>query len=198
MKKLLVQFNFPGMSAQQYEQVMNELINTGHSEIAGRIHHASTKKDNGVQVIGIWESRDAFDNFGKIVGPIFNKFGIPPVQPSISPVYYEYSGMESNAHQMKKQLVQFSFPNMTERQYDQVWNELRRAGHPTPNGLIHHVSTFQGDSCLIFDVWESKEAFDQFGKVLMPILYKLGMENTQPVVTPIINEFTSVEIKATH
>jgi heme-degrading monooxygenase HmoA len=197
MKKQLVQFDFSGMSVQQYEQVMNELIKTGHSEIPGRIHHVSTTNNKGVQVVGIWESLEAFDNFGKIVGPIFNKFGIPSVQPSVTPVYYEYSGAEASGNQ-KKQLVQFKFPGMTERKYDQVWNELRRAGHATPAGLIHHVSTFQDNNCLIFDVWESQEAFDNFGKALMPILYKLGLENTKPTMTPVINEFTSAEIKVTH
>lgn len=99
MKKQLVQFNFHGMTAQQYEQIMDELRNTGHSEIPGRIHHVSTIKDNGIQVVGIWESREAFDNFTQIIRPIFSKFGISPVQPTITPVYYEYSGMEVNVNQ---------------------------------------------------------------------------------------------------
>jgi len=96
MEKQLVQFNFPGMTAQQYEQVMDELKNTGHSEVKGRIHHVTVVKDNGIQVIGVWESTEDFNNFTKIVMPIFSKFGIPPVQPTVTPVYYEYSGMEAN------------------------------------------------------------------------------------------------------
>jgi len=99
---------------------------------------------------------------------------------------------------MKKQFVQFNFPGMTERQYDQVWNELRRAGHATPAGLIHHVSAFQGNNCLVFDVWESQEAFEKFGKTLMPILYKLGIDDPKPMITPVLNEFSSVETRITH
>jgi hypothetical protein len=98
MEKQLVQFNFPGMTAQQYEQVMDELQNTGHSEIQGRIHHVSVVKDNGIQVVGVWESQEDFNSFTNIVMPIFNKFGIAPVQPTVTPVYYEYSGMEANVN----------------------------------------------------------------------------------------------------
>lgn len=98
MKKQLVQFDFKGMTAQQYNQVMDELRNTGHSEIQGRIHHTSIVKDNGIQVVGVWESPETFENFTKIVIPIFNKFGITPVQPTITPVYYEYSGIEVHAN----------------------------------------------------------------------------------------------------
>lgn len=99
MKKQLVQFNFTGMSVQQYDQVMDELRKTGHSEIPGRIYHVSTIQDNGMQVIGVWESREAFDNFGKIIQPIFNKLGVRQVQPTITPVYYEYVGVEAHVNQ---------------------------------------------------------------------------------------------------
>lgn len=99
---------------------------------------------------------------------------------------------------MKKQLVQFNFPGMTERQYDQVWNELRRAGHPAPAGLIHHLCSFQDNNCLIFDVWESREAFDQFGKVLMPILYKLGVDEVTPKITPVHYEISGVDTPVSH
>ena len=197
MKKQLIQFNFPGMTAHQYEQVMDELRNTGHSEVPGRIHHVSTVQGNNIQVVGVWESREAFDNFGTIIQPIFRKFGVPQVQPTITSVYYEYSGIEGSANQ-KKQLIQFSFPDMTERMYDQVWNELRRAGHPTPSGLIHHVSAFQDNNCLVFDIWESQEAFERFGKILMPILYKVGIDEPQPKITTVLNEFSSVESSVTH
>ena len=98
MEKQLVQFNFPDMTAQQYEQVMDELQNTGHSEIQGRIHHVSAVKGNGIQVVGVWESTEAFNNFTKIIMPIFSKFGITPVQPTVTPVYYEYSAMEANVN----------------------------------------------------------------------------------------------------
>ncbi|HAH26082.1 MAG TPA: hypothetical protein DCL77_20365 [Prolixibacteraceae bacterium] len=99
---------------------------------------------------------------------------------------------------MKKQLIQFNFPGMTERQYDQVWDEIRRAGHPSPAGLVHHICSFRDNNCLIFDVWESREAFDRFGKVLMPILYKLGVDEVNPKITPVHYEISGVDATVSH
>ena len=42
---------------------------------------------------------------------------------------------------MKKVMVQFDFPGMTAKQYDQVWQDLRVAGHENPQGLEFYVST---------------------------------------------------------
>lgn len=99
---------------------------------------------------------------------------------------------------MNKQLVQFNFPGLTEKQYDQVWSELRRAGHSNPSGLIHHVSAFENNNCLVFDVWESPEAFNEFGKILMPILYKIGINEPKPMMTPVLNELSFVETNVNH
>ncbi|HEY3369327.1 MAG TPA: hypothetical protein VGK10_00685 [Prolixibacteraceae bacterium] len=99
---------------------------------------------------------------------------------------------------MEKQLIQFKFPGMTERQYDQVWDEMRRMGHNNPAGLLHHVSTFQNNNCMVYDVWESREAFDQFGKILMPILNKIGIPNAQPTITPVHFEYSDVKSHVTH
>lgn len=99
---------------------------------------------------------------------------------------------------MNKQLVQFNFSDMSEKQYDQVWDELRRVGHANPSGLLHHVAAFQGNNCLVFDVWESSEAFDKFGKILMPILNKLGIKEAKPMMTPVLKEMSFAESTIHH
>lgn len=99
MKKQLVQFNYAGMTVQQYDQIMDELRKTGHSEVPGRIHHVATIQDKGMQVIDVWESREAYDNFNNILMPISNKLGVRQVQPTITPVHSEYSGVGVNVNQ---------------------------------------------------------------------------------------------------
>ena len=50
-----------------------------------------------------------------------------------------------------------------------------------------HVA-FSGRSGLeVFDVWESQEAFDEFGKTLMPILAEVGIDAGEPVVGQVHN-----------
>jgi len=99
---------------------------------------------------------------------------------------------------MEKQFVQFDLGNTTRKQYDQTWEELRKLGQPNPSGLVHHVAIFQDNNCLVFDVWESREAFDRFSKTLMPILDKVGIRNVQPKITQVYYEYSTVETHATH
>ena len=99
---------------------------------------------------------------------------------------------------MKKVIVQFNTPGMTVKQYDQTWEELRKAGHSNPSGLLHHIGAQQGNNWVVVDVWESVEAFNKFGETLMPILAKLGVTQVQPVITPVHYEYTGVEEGITH
>lgn len=91
---------------------------------------------------------------------------------------------------MKKVLVQFNIPGMTAKQYDQVWDELRKAGQEQPSGLIHHVGGQQGNNWVVVDVWESEEHLNKFGETLTPILKQIGVTPVQPVITPVHYELS--------
>ena len=95
---------------------------------------------------------------------------------------------------MKKIMVQFNFPGMTLKQYDQSWEECKAAGYEHPKGLLHHVGGMQGNNLVVTDVWESQEAFDKFGNVLMPILKKAGFANVKPVIIPVHYEYAGKEL----
>lgn len=101
---------------------------------------------------------------------------------------------------MKKQLIQFKFPDMTAKKYDQCWDELRKAGKANPTGRIYHVASQQGDNWVVIDVWESIEAFNKFGETLIPILNKLGVAvaKNPPTITPVYYELTGVDAVVTH
>ena len=99
---------------------------------------------------------------------------------------------------MKKQLVQFNAPGMTSKQYDQVWQELRKAGQSHPKGLIYHVGAQQGNNWVVVDIWESSEAFSKFGETLMPILNKLGLSVPPPVITPVYYDLAGIETAVNH
>lgn len=38
---------------------------------------------------------------------------------------------------------------------------------------------------MVYDIWESQEAFESFGATLMPIIAELGVDVGQPMVEPI-------------
>jgi hypothetical protein len=86
---------------------------------------------------------------------------------------------------MKKVMVQFNIPGMTVKQYDQAWDELRKIGLSHPKGLVHHTGAQHGNNWLVVDVWESQDDFEKFAPKLGPILGKLGVADTQPIIVPV-------------
>ena len=86
---------------------------------------------------------------------------------------------------MKHVVVQFNFPHASLQQYDGVWDDLRASGNAHPKGLISHVGAPTPDGgLLVVDVWESEEAFNAFGKTLMPLIAKQDIEMVQPKIFP--------------
>jgi hypothetical protein len=59
--------------------------------------------------------------------------------------------------------VEMNFRGASTDQYDQVIQKmgLRQGGEMPPGGISHFVSP-TGDGLLIIDVWESREAYENF------------------------------------
>jgi hypothetical protein len=81
--------------------------------------------------------------------------------------------------------VYFHPGSLTTQQYEQVTAELEDAGEARPAGRISHCAFGPEDNLMIFDVWENEQTFEQFGKVLRPILEKIGLDAGTPDVMPI-------------
>ncbi len=77
--------------------------------------------------------------------------------------------------------------SMSAAQYDEVIRRLEAAGAGRPGGRLHHSCFGAGDSMMVYDVWESQEAFDAFAPTLMPILESIGLDPGTPDVMPIHN-----------
>ena len=99
---------------------------------------------------------------------------------------------------MKKVIVQFNFPNLSVGKYDKIWEEIRGLGYSNPKGLLHHVGGIQGNDLIVCDVWESLEAFNKFGEVLMPLMGKLGFPNVKPIITPVHYEYGGLQADISH
>ena len=80
--------------------------------------------------------------------------------------------------------------SFSKEQYDTVIKKLADAGAGSPAGRSYHCAFTVGNSLHVWDVWDSQEAFDNFGKTLMPILQAEGVDPGQPDVSPIHNVIT--------
>ena len=76
---------------------------------------------------------------------------------------------------------------MSAAQYDEVIKRLDASGQGKPKGRTHHSTFGPDDHLMVYDVWDSQDDFDAFGKILMPILTELGVDPGQPDVMPVHN-----------
>jgi len=86
--------------------------------------------------------------------------------------------------------IYFHPEKMTAGQYDEAIRRLDAAGASRPSGRLHHSCFGPGDNLMVYDIWESQEAFDAFGQTLMPIMADIGIDPGTPDVMPIHNIIT--------
>jgi len=76
--------------------------------------------------------------------------------------------------------------------YDAINTEMGVTSGNLPRGLIAHYAAPTENGMLIFDVWESKEEFEDFAaSMLGPAMEKVmsGGEGIKPTVGELYNEF---------
>jgi uncharacterized protein YeaC (DUF1315 family) len=73
---------------------------------------------------------------------------------------------------------------ITEEQYRRLDERVTAGG--LPDGLKLHTCFREGDGLAVFDVWDSKEAFDAFGERLMPAAGELGLTISTPIFVEMI------------
>jgi hypothetical protein len=77
-----VEMTFRGATTEQYDQVMQKMGLTANGATpAGAISHWVAQTDDGMRVVDVWDSREAYDRFAQEkIGPYSAEVGItePP------------------------------------------------------------------------------------------------------------------------
>ena len=82
----------PGGTQEQYEQVAARVAAGGSFDspgdwpVGGLLFHAAGPTDNGWRVVDVWESEQAFQSFGAIIGPVLQEIGFPG-EPKVFPLH---------------------------------------------------------------------------------------------------------------
>ncbi len=85
---IVASFNIPGMTADQYDRVAQELEAKGAEAPEGRIFHVAAPTDTGWLVVDVWESEEHFGRFGETLIPVLMAAGVTPAPPEIHPVHH--------------------------------------------------------------------------------------------------------------
>jgi hypothetical protein len=89
MSKITAVFELPGMTAAQYNDILDELKAQGKLPNEKRPFHIAFQKGDNWCVIDVWNSEEDLMEFGQTtLFPIFGKLGINPVPPAIFPLYH--------------------------------------------------------------------------------------------------------------
>jgi hypothetical protein len=81
----------------------------------------------------------------------------------------------------------FTPSSFTPAKYDEAISRLEAAGVGAPAGRRYHVALETDGLIQVFDIWDSQESFEAFGKTLLPIMVELGVDAGQPRVMPVHN-----------
>lgn len=74
-------------------------------------------------------------------------------------------------------VVRFNPTSLTAEKYDETTRMLEEAGVDfPPEGLDYHVCFGPEGNLRVSEIWDSREQFEAFGKRLMPVLTKAGIE----------------------
>src|SRR5579862_3613790 len=86
-------FQGPNVSQQVYEDSIRAL--TGGKDrvespadwpVPGLLVHVAGTGPNGFRVVDVWESEEAFNRFGAVIGPILQNLGVE-AQPDVGPTH---------------------------------------------------------------------------------------------------------------
>ena len=80
--------------------------------------------------------------------------------------------------------ILFTPKNFTVAKYEEGLRKLTAAGMGSPSGRLFHTCFGPKDQLRVVDVWASKEQFEAFGAVLMPIMSAVGADAGVPDIQP--------------
>lgn len=83
MGKIVVNFNFPRLTVEQYDNILVETEPLRKASYPGLLFHVAAPNGEGLFVCDIWESEEHFNAFGSIMLPVLIKVGGIPAPPSI-------------------------------------------------------------------------------------------------------------------
>jgi hypothetical protein len=83
MKKIVVNFNFPYLTVEQYNAILAETEPLREASYPGLLFHVAAPNGQGMFVCDIWETEEHFNAFGAVMLPVLVKLGGTPVTPSI-------------------------------------------------------------------------------------------------------------------
>lgn len=85
--------DFPGATLDQYDQVIERMgLEPGGATPDGAMFHWAAATDEGIRVVDVWETQEAFDRFAaEQIGPHTQAVGISPPSQTVHEVHNHFA-----------------------------------------------------------------------------------------------------------
>jgi hypothetical protein len=90
MPRIAAPFNFSEMTPVQYDALIEDYKAAEAADVTlarERVIHVSMPKDGGIFIFDVWESAEALERLGAVLGPLLEKHGVRPARPTVYPVH---------------------------------------------------------------------------------------------------------------
>ena len=84
---VVIRFNPPSLTAQQYDETVRKLEEAGDFPPDGMELHVCFGSDGNLKVSEVWDSQEQLDAFGEKLRPVLDEAGIDPGQPELLEVH---------------------------------------------------------------------------------------------------------------
>jgi hypothetical protein len=163
--------DFPGATTEQYDGVLERMGLEGHLP-AGALFHAAGQTADGLRVVDVWESDEAFQRFAEDqIGPHSQAEGI--AEPKITRIDgHRIGDLRSEGGDVK--FFQVVHLDVDADTFDDADAEIR--GGEWPEGVVFHITGQSDGEWIVADGWTSKEARDSFmAERVGPAMGKRGL-----------------------
>jgi hypothetical protein len=84
---VVVRFAPASLTAQQYDEAVRRLKETGDFPPSGLDYHVCFGSDGNLRVSEIWDSPEQLETFGERLMPVLQEVGIEPGKPEVHEVH---------------------------------------------------------------------------------------------------------------
>ena len=174
----------PGATPEQYRQINEALAITPDSPPDGLISHIAAQSGDGIRIVDVWESEQAFNTFIQGALPTMQQLGIPPFEPEMFPVHSMFEGAGTQANVM----LIADLPDWSPAGYDTMTSGMDAhadggARHPS----AMHIAAVKDGGLFVVDLWDAPESFGRFSEEQFPEGAAEQLGDFEPQFLPVVN-----------
>ena len=182
--KVMMTAEVPGATEAMYRQINDTLGITAESPPDGLIVHMAATTGDGMRVVDVWESPEAFRTFFEGIKPTMEQVGMPQMEPEMYPVHSMFQGAGTQPNVM----LIADLPEWDAAGYDAMTADMDAHAD---NGARHpsslHVAAVKGGGLFVVDLWDKPESFAQFTQEQFPEGAQEELGDFEPQFLPVVN-----------